>query len=203
MFTFKLKKESSSTLLTYVLAFFCGILIVVLAYFFFFQKISSFELSFAEYSHVLGENAGSVIPASCNSSPPDNHFAGDCPPVVETTIIAGPNTLVLSGVNVTPNLGAVGGYQYLAGGGLLNYSTSGGVTRCLLIYPGYDGVAGSTGDTSWIGTNGPIGISGAYQVYSSWQIRCTNGAHWTPIQTVYVYETVAPYSIVNEYSPPS
>ncbi len=35
------------------------------------------ELSFVEHS-VLGKKAGSVIPASCNSSPSTSHWAGDC-----------------------------------------------------------------------------------------------------------------------------
>jgi hypothetical protein len=36
------------------------------------------ELAFTERSTMSGIR-GSVIPASCNSNPPTNHFAGDCP----------------------------------------------------------------------------------------------------------------------------
>jgi hypothetical protein len=37
------------------------------------------ELAFTEHS-TLGKDAGSVIPASCNSNPPTDHFNGDCVP---------------------------------------------------------------------------------------------------------------------------
>lgn len=36
------------------------------------------ELSFIENSTLLGKKAGSVVPASCDSAPPANHFNGDC-----------------------------------------------------------------------------------------------------------------------------
>ncbi len=40
------------------------------------------ELAYAEYS-LVGKEAGSVIPASCNSIPPYSHRAGDCPQMCE------------------------------------------------------------------------------------------------------------------------
>jgi hypothetical protein len=47
------------------------------------------ELSFIEHS-VLGEKAGSVIPASCDSVPPTSaHFPGDCDPVVNLGLQSG------------------------------------------------------------------------------------------------------------------
>ena len=44
------------------------------------------ELAFTEHS-ILGRNAGSVIPASCNSSPPTDHFLGDCAPTISFLIL--------------------------------------------------------------------------------------------------------------------
>jgi hypothetical protein len=51
------------------------------------------ELAFIEHSST---GVGSVIPASCNSSPPTNHFGGDCPdPAVGASI--DPGTIAYGG----------------------------------------------------------------------------------------------------------
>lgn len=75
------------------------------------------ELAFNERS-LLGERAGSVVPASCNSEPPTSHFIGDCPPVVK--LYVGP-----SGKTVAVNMWA----RTDLGAGWVEW-TSTGATRC-------------------------------------------------------------------------
>jgi hypothetical protein len=43
------------------------------------------ELSFIEKSTVLGKDSGSVVPASCDSSPQMSHFSGDCTTICSTS----------------------------------------------------------------------------------------------------------------------
>jgi hypothetical protein len=128
------------------------------------EKVSFAELNYTEYSSVLGENAGGIIPASCESSPPENH-AGDCPAAIRTGISTKANPIVVQ----------------LNGGGVTN-----GTSRTISWT--------STGATQCIGTwaSGFIPTSGSRVVYGActdadYSINCTDGVFWSGIKSITVF----------------
>ncbi len=93
------------------------------------------ELHFAGHS-ILGSRAGSVVPASCESNPPTNHFDGDCPSVVTVGLSPG-DPRVSAWITATPDTPRPGDSVTVAWG-------STGATSCI---------------SSW--TRAEVGISGA------------------------------------------
>ncbi len=126
------------------------------------------ELAFIEHS--IG-NVGSVIPASCNSKPPDNHFPGDCPVGVGVNIGTGVNTvtanllstnvagttidpdnppavtIALEGNNTTKYYSGVspsGGGTYLTSTGANTWTVDGDSCTAPYVYIGYTSGGGAT-----------------------------------------------------------
>lgn len=141
------------------------------------------ELSFIENS--FGKE-GSVIPASCNSSPPTSHFSGDCPVDVEVNIADRANTVTTS-VTVDSNYGArlVNGVWYVGNNedttdssraATIHFSST-GATSCWI----YTGVWSERG-TSWT-RNINIGPGETL----SYAIKCTDGVFFSGTQVVQVY----------------
>jgi hypothetical protein len=105
------------------------------------------ELAFIETST---SKIGSVIPASCFSAPPTNHFdihtgAPDCPPAVEVNLGTGSNNLTASITGVSPNpdvffnapntwtVGNGGTYNDTPSIPIsINYTSGGGSIKCRL-----------------------------------------------------------------------
>lgn len=168
-----------------------GVLLSIGMYLFTSQTPSIFELSFTEHSEMLGKDAGSVIPASCNSMPPTSHFAGDCPVVVQTNLSS-------SNIVLTINNTITGHYLYQNGNYYTHdsitatYTSGPATTRCALTATGY---------FQWLSPNASISVTGPYNTPVAWSLRCTDGIFVTQISSFTVVNTTAPYSTV--YEPPN
>lgn len=124
------------------------------------------ELSFIEHS-ILGKDAGSVIPASCESTPSTNHFAGDC--VTNVNMGFGvPATVQASfiGLRLTINLN----HLVEGGSGVITWAPV-GATSC-------------TASGAWSGAKSPAGgtytVSNPYGMRTSqheeiYTLTCSNG----------------------------
>lgn len=139
-------------------------LVVVGTYFFIDKKVSFAELNFTEYSSVLGETAGGMIPASCESSPPTNH-AGDCLVGIRTGIADSLDSVT---VNLT------GGGTVWGTSRTISW-TSSGATQCIASWA-----------SGWIPTSGSRTVSGSC-TERDYSVNCTDGIFWSGIRTVTVF----------------
>ncbi len=100
------------------------------------------ELSFIEHS-IIGKQAGTVIPASCNSSPSTSHWAGDCE---SKDVRVGFGSLPSS-----PTVTLTSNSQYVSNGAApITLTWSGpGSASCL--------ASTSRGGSSWGGSKAPSG----------------------------------------------
>ncbi len=142
------------------------------------ENPSMAELSFAEESHGY---VGSVVPASCESNPPKEHFAGDCPVSVRVLMDAVYGGVTVNITDVTSGFSEtkLGTNSWQIGtlaednsshetGVTVHYTSSGGSTECW--YRGmYKGPANGSFQT-YIRDGG---------VPSSFSINCTDGVHWS------------------------
>lgn len=129
------------------------------------ERVSYAELEYVEYSPVLGEKGGGLIPASCQSSPPTSHFAGDCPVAVETGIAPTARTV---SATLSP------ASQSVATQATISW-TSSGATKCV-----------GTWTPSWLPSSGSAIVSNGTLAQLSYSIRCTDGVFWSTLQTVTV-----------------
>lgn len=88
------------------------------------------ELAFIEHSSEDGI-IGSMVPASCESNPPTNHFAGDCQCSLGETVCSGVTTCTKT-INWNTNTGTINLFQ--DGTSLGNYPQNG--SQGILIPPG-------------------------------------------------------------------
>ncbi len=113
----KLKKQSYTLFAVFILLF-------ASVSFFFITRGAiphSSELAYIEHS-ILGKDAGSVVPASCNSVPPTSHFLNDCTTTCWNGTVYDPylspgscppprNCISLAGITY-PHGGSATAYQY-------------------------------------------------------------------------------------------
>jgi hypothetical protein len=161
-----------------------GIVLVLIAYVLMRPDASLFELSYAEYSRFLGEEAGAVIPASCNSVPPTNHL-GDCPVAVSVNISKNANNLTNAITGVTSGGAAApyySPYYYAYGSTFSVQYTSANATFCI----SNQSLANlpATGSLT-LGTPPSNSISTV-------SINCSNGVFWSGVKTVSIYSFYVP-----------
>lgn len=127
------------------------------------RDVSYAELNYTEHSRVLGVGAGGVIPASCESGPPTNHFAGDCPPAVQTRLA--PSASAVTGQFNGSNP------QTIDLGASISW-TSSGATFCISSW--------SAGLLPPSGSFTPFGQQCNTYTYNLW-LRCSNGVFWSAV----------------------
>ncbi len=143
------------------------------------------ELSFIEHSE-KSDYVGSVIPASCESNPPTNHGAGDCPASVSVNLSTVPNNINFIFTVSSPEGAQVvrhgSAFYWTFGNGATWISTNinarvgftaTGATGCSRSDQGYSRLYPPANEfffnvPSTIYSNVPV----------SYTIACTDGTHW-------------------------
>lgn len=170
----KILKQKTITMVAAATILFIAVVIFFLVSLGYFSNPSQFELSFAEYSNVLGEMGGAVLPASCNSNPPQEHFGGDCPPVVEVGIRTTTNTVSATIIGLTWGMKFGDVWNVWGPATPLTY-TSSGATKCYL-----------NSDSTPLPPSGSVMIgvpSGGPNIFS---LNCTDGVFWSGNNTIQI-----------------
>lgn len=143
----------------------------------------SSELAYIEHS-ILGKDAGSVVPASCNSAPPTSHRLNDCTttcwngttydPYLSPGSCPTPSSCTSDAGNTYPHGGSSVAYEYPTVNAPATCASVSEVRQC------WDGViSGSYTSTSCIVKSGSITTVPASCVIAALASTCDVTASWT------------------------
>lgn len=143
-----------------------GVALLLLAGFFAIRGTHPARAELAFSTQAPGDDTGlSVIPASCESSPPTNHFTGDCTPVVN--LGSGPNATTRESNFLNFQMG-VSSTDVAYGSPFTLTWYTGGATTCTAS----GAWSGSRNIGSGSATDYNSSPSGGFSIYT---LTCTNG----------------------------